>query len=886
MSKVFFVALCIALIASVAFGQVTLSWGQDRFIRGEPTVLNINTVNVRLNGLVAKFPVNFANVLNNISYGAFGYFPDPNSPVCVDPITEQLVAKFVQSGANQFSLQAIQSNTDDDLVDGKYPDHQLKCFIPHPTVIEAEEYVVNVSFTDPSTSRNIDVTIAPPTKGFYNPLVTFKSAKISKQAKSSLGSSSLDVEFNTDVTGLHNVQVDNGLVIANLDITTGQLAQVWCTSGKEKQFAEILFHSGSTYVVVNKLPESKNTIKCTFTLNSDGGFNVWTEKVNVGISIGPSAVYQPVDFTQLEGSVSAAGTISSSDSEVRVNAAAAYVKINSTIEFTFSKHIDTSYFAIDTSQQDYRGWSCDYSGQTYFNANVAVKGQTLLVTNIDRVSNDFNCAFQFYGSKFFKFATDAKQASVSVKVDGKSLSSTNSPGTDTKIYFGTTAKILSTKVDKVIGANDITYEHHFTLSDNFDNLPLTPSQPVLSLRLDSPQTFKQEDFASQLKCQISTPTSTQVKSVEMKFHPSIRSWFIELKDIESLAKWSLNLVCTRVINKVQKYGLEISPLSRLAVSYIDFVDANRFSGSNFESSVGAAHEQAEKQNGSYPGKIQSYLTSTVSMALSHNPIQKTVQDNTAAVTSSFAKCVSQDKYTITAVGPTTATLKTNRNTRYGNVHQAPEFNEYYKDVYGKGINAGDWLRNRSFPESFDVARVYYHEFPQVGLAAQFTFAQLYHLDPADDAPGYNTSEFATKITKEFKNNKFSESLVPDLSLNDFESSLSAKTKIDGCGFTSIFFYQGFEPLSDTDAEKAQWSVFSKAQYSSFLCQAGEKCTMNADCESSQCLGGVCVIRKFEQIPYYSAQQDAVEYVQKQYYNSATSASVVLAIAAVLVAVLF
>jgi hypothetical protein len=642
------------------------------------------------------------------------------------------------------------------------------------------------------------------------------------------------------------------------------------------------------FVVVNKVPESKNTIKCTFPLYS-ADYQVWNEQINVSVNVGPSTVYRPVTFVPIVGTVSTYGYIGSSESEIYVQFAAAQAKINSTIELTFSQHIDTSYLSIDTGSQEYREWYClDKKGSVAFRGNIAVKGQTVLITDIDRVPNQqFTCTFYFAGAKFFKFVDNAQQASVTVKVDDVTLQSNNSPGTDAKLYFGTRSYIQSTKVVKTIGDKDITYEHHFTVSDDFDNVPLTPARPVLAIGFHAEQIFKQEDYANQLKCQISTPSSTQLRPVDMKFVPSVRNWFIELKDIASVAKWSLNVVCTQVINKVQKYGLEISPVSALSIAYIDFVDGNRYSQYTTGSSTGANHKPTDKQTGSYPGKIDTYVSANFVTALSHGSIQKLINDNTATVTNGLTKSVAQTKYTITPVGPTVPTVQYDRFTAYGDVRVVTMYDEYLKEVYGKGTNAGDYLQQTvGIVESFDVSPIWSQPLPSQGRAAQVYFSQLYLLKPDSDADFYNPP-FATNFAKELKTQKLSETLVPVLG-GSSGLFTSQRTKFDGCGYSSIYYPRTFETGADDISEAANWAAFTTATSYRFLCTVGEKCSVNADCDTQNCLAEKCQVRKFEQIPYLPAQTEGAfpEYLQKQFYNSATSTSVFVAAAVVVVAIFF
>jgi hypothetical protein len=270
MSKGFFVALCIALVASVALGQVTLSWGEDHFIRGLPTVLNINTVNAQLNGLsftIQSTSLNFNSLGYSTAYtAALGFYSNTGGPTCVDAVTGQYVAQLSVSGS-RMTLISIQANVDDSITDSKYPNHQIKCFIPHPEFTNAEDVVFNVNGNGSTLPIDIEVTVTVPAKGFVTPLIDFKSTKLSNIAKTRSGTSTLDIEFTTDVTGLHRINVDNGQALSRFDYTTGKVGNLWCSSGKETSFAEILVHNYEEfYVVVNKVPESKNTIKCTFPI--------------------------------------------------------------------------------------------------------------------------------------------------------------------------------------------------------------------------------------------------------------------------------------------------------------------------------------------------------------------------------------------------------------------------------------------------------------------------------------------------------------------------------------------------------------------------------------------------------------------------------------------
>ena len=142
------------------------------------------------------------------------------------------------------------------------------------------------------------------------------------------------------------------------------------------------------------------------------------------------------------------------------------------------------------------------------------------------------------------------------------------------------------------------------------------------------------------------------------------------------------------------------------------------------------------------------------------------------------------------------------------------------------------------------------------------------------------------MAKELKNQKFSETLVPI-----FDTSLyspSYRTKYDGCGYSSIYYPSTFETGADENTEAANWEAFKTTPYQRFLCTVGEKCSINADCDTQHCLAEKCQVRKFEQIPYLPAQTEGSfpEYLQKQFYNSATSTSLFVAAAVVIVAILF
>jgi hypothetical protein len=371
----------------------------------------------------------------------------------------------------------------------------------------------------------------------------------------------------------------------------------------------------------------------------------------------------------------------------------------------------------------------------------------------------------------------------------------------------------------------------------------------------------------------------------MQFVPSVRNWFIELKDIAFVAKWSLNVVCTQVINKVQKYGLEISPVSSLSITYIDFVDENRYSRSNNGYSVGASHKQTDKQTGSYPGKVDTYISANVATALSHGSIQKLINDNTATITNGLTKSVAQTKYTITPVGPTVPTVQYSSRSNYGDVRVVTMYDEYLKEVYGKGTNAGDYLQNFELIQSFDVSPIWSEPLPDQGNAAQVSFSQLYLLKPDADADIYNPP-FATNFAQELKTQKLSETLVPVL--NSPSYSTSQRTKFDGCGYNSIYYLRTFETIGDNKNEAMNWATFKTTAPQRFLCTVGEKCSVNADCDTKHCLAEKCQVRKFEQIPYLPAQTEGSfpEYLQKQFYNSATSTSVFVAAAVVIVAILF
>jgi len=213
------------------------------------------------------------------------------------------------------------------------------------------------------------------------------------------------------------------------------------------------------------------------------------------------------------------------------------------------------------------------------------------------------------------------------------------------------------------------------------------------------------------------------------------------------------------------------------------------------------------------------------------------------------------------------------------------YDEYIKEVYGKGTNAGDYIQNFGLVQSFDASPIWSQPLPAQGNAAQVSFSQLYLLKPDADADIYNPP-FATNLAKELKNQKFSETLVP---IFDTSSALpSYRTKFDGCGYSSIYYLRTFETGADDNTEAANWEAFTTTAPQRFLCTVGEKCSVNADCDTQHCLAEKCQVRKFEQIPYFRTRSSSQypEYLQNKYFNSATSASVFVAAAVVVIAIFF
>jgi hypothetical protein len=872
-------------MVGLAMGQVTMSW-EDKLYHEQASPLKISTTNVQLRSLTFYanqiFATSFdANKVGFVRQRSGSYHASP----CVDSTTRQILfyLSFLDLNQQRFDNFQVEDPDFDQAVNGVYPNHEFVCYIQ---LRQEQLEDVNIRVTSPIPSLDIQVKLALPT--YYEPQIDFKSAKITKKPAQDVGSIELEIEFTTDTIGSHYVTINNGPAIDLFNSNTDKLVDLYCSSGNDKQFAHIGFVSGDgAYVRVTKLPSQKQSIKCKFSLEYYG--SDWTYVVNdaiyVSIALSRSVVHKPLDYVSPPATLYASQyNLSGQSTRISTGVYGANIKINSTVEITFSNHLDVSSINIPTNEQGYRGFSgCNW----YYRPSIAVKGNTIVLSDFPQASTSLDCTFNFNGPKFFKFG-HAKQASVSLKVDGVAADAANSPSREVQIYFRTYSNIEFLKQTETIDNSEITLVDRFVVNDSFDDSFVSPSKPVLVFGISGPTTFNEENYKDQLKCQLSTPSSTALSDLTLKFDSNTHTWSAPIDSIVNTDKYSLILSCTRKIKQYSKFGLDVTPISVLNVQYVDLIDNKRYAdqGSSAFSDL-QQRTQAKSQTGSYPGLISYYANARETVLLPYNEnIKQQIDTIMSNAPTSYPTALKGDsKYGFTPVDAIGATYSASQSNRYSSYDVLPQVITYLKDVTGfLGQKSYDWASSLPIFGSFNRdLDIYSPNSPTVTVAKMFKVT----IPDGENNPAQAdlANNFSLALYKASQNTKLGEGAIHTASGSSVQ--LGQYTNIEQCGISSLYFDRSFEKkLDDEEDEADQWDSFVSASRYINTCAVGQACTVNADCTSNICQGSTCRAQRQIIYPYIKAGNVETAYQESEFYNSASGNTIVSALIIAVVTLLF
>jgi hypothetical protein len=422
------------------------------------------------------------------------------------------------------------------------------------------------------------------------------------------------------------------------------------------------------------------------------------------------------------------------------------------------------------------------------------------------------------------------------------------------------------------------------------------------------QGFTFEQHAKQLTCELSTPTDSKRTALLLTFDEASLTWEAPLKDIVDLETYNLSLQCTRKRTRMMKNGLEITLAAPLYIEVIDLVDGKRFlqDMSSFRSTNENTFLQppVDAPTGltlpATPTLYTRFEATTIVQNVYNKDTRKAVEDRLkATVVTDFPKAKDTSDteiykdYTFAAVAAA-AVASFDTDYVYFNASGAELVNNY---LYN--IAQHPWIPFRdfsSYPESY--SRIAQPQTPwKVGNSGAFQTTSEIWMTVAN-----SDFEFPTNFPIAFAADYFLwGSQLKTVLYSDYLYSFnswvrsnqqdnfwgSATTK---CGYndgTVMVLKSGFEATA-TEFEWGNYEVRSNR----FLCGLGEACTMNADCASNPavytvCKASVCTALPLTEPKYVSISYDTGDswkpYSIKQYFNTSPQVSVVVAIAAVVIA---
>lgn len=802
-----------------------------------------------------------------------------------------------------------------------------------PFRINFEKPVTNTNFNVdlPSVTDPISTSLPTPTTLTFaaEPLVDFKTAKITQDTEHYFSTSTLDIEFTTNTIGAYRINIINGPMPSYINYNDGHYADYFCSAGKTKKFARISYFDSYAIVYVPEASD-KDVIKCTILLdNSNVGEIVRSERTSITISVLDVTVARTVD-TKLYPSLFAAnlGGISSDSFDLSLYIgdvlSTTPINTNSTLELKFSEQFDPSNLIIPQGQSEYRAYTACSSNHSTVEVTVFVDGGARTITLKDFAAplTHIDCQFHFQGSDIFKFHEQAHMGSVSVKIDGSSLLSYYGNTQWSPLYY--LAKTQITAIEQVITDNGETYGlvDQFTIKDRYSSIHNTLRDPVLSIALPRHQQFfTDEQHSSQVKCQISTPTSTTLNAVDLKWVPEHYVWTAPLKDLIGVETFKITLKCERTIPKIVSYGLDITPKSYLQIEVLEFVEKKRYghAGSSRSSIPQDWPIQAKTQpsSSSYPNAQIGYQHISASVVpVNVNQFAQADADTVVAnILGALGKVeISTDDklyadWTVATAAPAARFIYTQSGT-YANINHAEDIfdrritkNGNYEEVfsYEEGSNGYITYSNIAGP----------YGFAETPNASTITVQKYFTFTPSTDAGAlsYETQSTSYQFNTNYNALTIGQATVVDANVRVSASSLpstaianSFANPVAACGAKDQLFviprnakYNELSTVSDPTSTQ-QWEAFVARYEASnrvtIECQLDETCSYNADCQQSSefgtvvCRAGKCTGVAAVQAPFISIDATPTNYNRGEYFNSAAVTSFVGVAIVVVAAMLF
>lgn len=874
--------------------------------------------------------------LNSNPATSLGYRGD----MCWDPVTGQIVAQASHSG-NTVSF-SYSSWVTKQFADDKINSWTMRCAIgisvdPVPDVFEWEVGVNNGIIGHP--------TLAWPSRGIVDPVINFKAAGVKQTTEDPFSSAEVNIEFTTTQFGPHVVYLENGPRPYAVSLETGLHADFFCTAGKDKEFARILYQDDGedSSIVVHVPTTTTEVIKCKLSYTNYYSNNwVNLDKQVIQISLGSSRVHRSLQLKTVRGGAGGYLEYESNYAYVEVfttplSMTAAEVHVNSTMEFVFSPEINIKTIALYENTGDETSYRTNYNcyGRSYSNnrryfyatSYVDAAANKLTLKDVllpeDLRDGRVYCDFEFKGSKVVTYETKPQFAWVQMTIDGSQLAAL--AGTEVKIplWVQTHGDLNS------LNNNDNHIETEkdgvITIVDYFrvvqDDFYIVMRDPRLIFSISGTNTLTVENYKDHLKCQITSPTVSEFKDLKLNFDDKRFVWEAELVDLKLLEGYDLTVKCTRSVNKVMLYGYDMTPTNSLEVQLIDLIGGKTHYDYYSRSMGMEARKQTPKQTGSFPTANNVQLVDyQAEFVLPINFDVKTVSED---LRKNFATWILAAKFNdnkqywdISAVGPTyvwfettapnqhlpalfqpTAPAVTN-SKYYQNLYSIDDYFDYMISLQKDGAIGLDYYHLSSFKNIQESNRhLSWSSAISVHVRVQLKFAQK------DQSASLPSLEW--KGDEGFYSAIYGQSIVPQMSSDIASTNLSYGSSVvpaTGCGYTAgLNIFSSQQPKynygSSSDDADDKWSdlqsLFPQSIHSYFhaLCTVGEACSTNADCEGSlMCSAGVCKQMDLY-LPRYLDLSDTYDNpiasaLERKYASNATVGSMIAVVVVAVLAMLF
>ena len=572
------------------------------------------------------------------------------------------------------------------------------------------------------------------------------------------------------------------------------------------------------------------------------------------------------------------------------------------------------------SVQSYRDFSCeDDSGYPTFYATISVDNSRNEITLRD-VSNPvdvFTCKFITTTLNSFDFSAPSLYPTVSITIDDVKLDALYSMSHHAPLVPETSGNDFVIDVDMKSKFNSGTYSltQTFTITDNLSQYHPRPNNPVAILaflRDDGSDVvggqWNSEGMSGVLdnKCEITTPTSSLFEPLTLTFNPALSVWTAPLNSINQLDAFQIKLRCSFDYKQLLFNGWDITSTQGLTLEIINIRDNIRFASST--TATGWFEREPNGTLGTPSGPVCSQ-TFQNQLLLSEDPIQQQYQNGGEFVDSTLRNFFTsltfddngstvnfRDYYSVSM--PVQSSTKTFTPSYF----QAPaDFQQVQwtaaydiqKNVYEPHIlsmaNKAKAPVLMSGASSTEAPWGWYggSTLPTALFTQMVDFAWK---NPTTTQTKYSTATMPLAISTQAAGDVFNANKAKVVGVDPIPGTLSRVSST--CSFYSAITTCGrvngaravhIDGVSGTDDFTADNWQFDFSQ----LCQLGDQCSMNLDCESPfQCINNVCSTPSKVETPHLGWQLSTPFHLNQfsKLYNNNTATlktSVLLAVAVIL-----